>query len=103
MKNGINMKTSTKIIGIILLTFFGGINCIALYLVGKKLHSHWMKVSGCILFLLIAVLVWILSFVDSQLLLWQIAVKIIGIVIIIPSLLVLIRLDAYRKACIKTE
>lgn len=95
MKNIVTRKTILKIVGLVIMSFWGFINCISLYRIGKKTNSSLLKIFSIALVVIL---------VASCFLSTEAPISgIITIAAIIPTILTLVNIGKYKNACIISD
>ena len=90
-----------KVIGLLLLSFIGIINCVVLYFIGKKIKSVFLQFSSIVLLIISVGAVVGMYCIDSGTTLQLILMRTAGICIFTPTILCVCNIKKYKKECVQ--
>ena len=92
-------KTTLKVLGLVFMSLFGFLNCIALYKIGKKANSRMLTIFGIGALSLSISAIAIMCLVSADSSLFDIALLCIMISSLLPTVLALVNIGKYQNAC----
>jgi len=103
MKPSLSTKSQIKMISLVLFSLIGGLNCISLYKIGKKLNSKVLMILSATSILLFITGVTITGLCNGNQAVLNIVIPTSGLAIFLPTVLSLANIGRYKNVCIIEE